>query len=278
MQIYADVTRMPLHLIGSEQGPALGSAMHAAVAAGVHPDIRAAAAAMGSARARRLRARRRARRRLRPAVRALPAAARPLRARRRRRHAPPARPAAAGARPWMSSTPSAARSVTLHGELPRNGLVAWTSGNVSARVPDEDLMVIKPSGVAVRRAHARADGRLRPRRRPRRRLAGSVERRRDARLRLPAARPTSAGSSHTHSAYATAWAIRGEPIPCVHDRDGGRVRRRDPGRAVRADRRRGDRPRDRRDARRAPLACGAHAQPRRLRARRRTARRRSRPR
>ncbi len=47
MQIYADVTRMPLHVIGSEQGPALGSAMHAAVAAGVHPDIRAAAAAMG---------------------------------------------------------------------------------------------------------------------------------------------------------------------------------------------------------------------------------------
>jgi L-ribulokinase len=47
MQVYADVTRMPLHLIGSEQGPALGSAMHAAVAAGVHPDIRAAAAAMG---------------------------------------------------------------------------------------------------------------------------------------------------------------------------------------------------------------------------------------
>jgi L-ribulokinase len=50
MQVYADVTRMPLHLIGSEQGPALGSAMHAAVAAGVHPDIRAAAAAMGQVR------------------------------------------------------------------------------------------------------------------------------------------------------------------------------------------------------------------------------------
>jgi L-ribulokinase len=47
MQIYADVTRMPLHVIGSDQGPALGSAMHAAVAAGVHADIRAAAAAMG---------------------------------------------------------------------------------------------------------------------------------------------------------------------------------------------------------------------------------------
>jgi L-ribulokinase len=47
MQIYADVIRMPLHIGGSDQGPALGSAMHAAVAAGLHPDIRAAAAAMG---------------------------------------------------------------------------------------------------------------------------------------------------------------------------------------------------------------------------------------
>ncbi len=47
MQIYADVTRRRIHLIESEQGPALGSAMHAAVAAGVHPDIRAASAAMG---------------------------------------------------------------------------------------------------------------------------------------------------------------------------------------------------------------------------------------
>jgi L-ribulokinase len=47
MQIYADVTRLPLHLAGSDQAPALGSAMHAAVAAGVHDDIRAAAAAMG---------------------------------------------------------------------------------------------------------------------------------------------------------------------------------------------------------------------------------------
>ena len=35
----------------------------------------------------------------------------------------------------------------LHAELPRNGLVAWTSGNVSARVPGADLMVIKPSGI-----------------------------------------------------------------------------------------------------------------------------------
>ncbi len=50
MQIYADVTRRRIHLIGSGQGPALGSAMHAAVAAGAHADIRAAAAAMGKVR------------------------------------------------------------------------------------------------------------------------------------------------------------------------------------------------------------------------------------
>src|SRR5450631_3168282 len=36
----------------------------------------------------------------------------------------------------------------LHRELTRNALVVWTAGNVSARVPGHDLMVIKPSGVA----------------------------------------------------------------------------------------------------------------------------------
>jgi L-ribulokinase len=50
MQIYSDVTRHPLHLIDSDQGPALGSAMHAAVAAGAYPDIHAASAAMGKVR------------------------------------------------------------------------------------------------------------------------------------------------------------------------------------------------------------------------------------
>ncbi len=48
MQIYADVTGLQLSTIGSRQGPALGSAIHAAVAAGEYPDIRAAAAAMGA--------------------------------------------------------------------------------------------------------------------------------------------------------------------------------------------------------------------------------------
>ncbi len=48
MQIYADVLRRPLSVMKSEQGPALGSAIHAAVAVGAYPDIAAASAAMGS--------------------------------------------------------------------------------------------------------------------------------------------------------------------------------------------------------------------------------------
>ena len=50
MQCYADVIGLPISVIDSDQGPALGSAMHAAVAAGVHPDIYAAARAMGRCR------------------------------------------------------------------------------------------------------------------------------------------------------------------------------------------------------------------------------------
>lgn len=46
-QIYADVTGRTMKLAGSAQSPALGSAMHAAVAAGIYPDIQAAADKMG---------------------------------------------------------------------------------------------------------------------------------------------------------------------------------------------------------------------------------------
>ncbi len=97
MQIYADVLNRPLHVIASEQGPALGAAIHAAVAAGLYPSVHEAGAAMGSqvrdaflpdaANAASVR---------RP-VRALHAPARSLRPRRRRRHARVA--ASAGARP-----------------------------------------------------------------------------------------------------------------------------------------------------------------------------------
>ena len=47
MQVYADVTGLPLSTIRSEQGAAVGAAIHGAVAAGAHPDVHAAAAAMG---------------------------------------------------------------------------------------------------------------------------------------------------------------------------------------------------------------------------------------
>jgi L-ribulokinase len=50
MSIYADVTNRPLGVVGSAQGPALGSAVHAAVAAGCYPDVVTASETMGGTR------------------------------------------------------------------------------------------------------------------------------------------------------------------------------------------------------------------------------------
>src|SRR3954453_5196060 len=102
----------------------------------------------------------------------------------------------------------------LHQELPRNGLVAWTSGNLSARVPGEDLMAIKASGVAYEELTPEAivicdlHGEL---------VEGDLSPSSDAATHGYVYRtmPGVGGVAHTHSAYATAWAIRGEPIPCV---------------------------------------------------------------
>jgi len=47
MQTYSDILRLPISITASAQGPALGSAIHAAVAAGAYPDVPAASAAMG---------------------------------------------------------------------------------------------------------------------------------------------------------------------------------------------------------------------------------------
>ena len=102
----------------------------------------------------------------------------------------------------------------LHGELPRNGLVAWTSGNLSARVPGEDLMVIKASGVPYDELTPDAivvcdlDGDL---------VAGTLSPSSDAATHghIYRAMPDVGGVAHTHSRYATAWAIHGEPIPCA---------------------------------------------------------------
>ena len=102
----------------------------------------------------------------------------------------------------------------LHAELPRYGLVAWTSGNLSARVPGEDLMVIKPSGlpydeltpesmVVCDLFGERVDGDLAPSSDAA--THGFVYR----------ALPEVGGVAHTHSTYATAWSVHGEPIPCA---------------------------------------------------------------
>ncbi len=102
----------------------------------------------------------------------------------------------------------------LHAELPRYGLVAWTSGNVSARVPGTDLIVIKPSGVSyddlTPESMVVCDTDGTP-------VAGPLSPSSDtgAHAYIYRHMPGVGGVVHTHSAYATAWAARGEPIPCV---------------------------------------------------------------
>jgi L-ribulose-5-phosphate 4-epimerase len=111
----------------------------------------------------------------------------------------------------------------LHAELTRYGLVVWTAGNVSARVPGQELMVIKPSGVSYQD--------LTPEQMVVTDLYGvPVEGDATVDLGNPALSPSSdtaahayvyrhmpevGGVVHTHSTYATAWAARGEAIPCV---------------------------------------------------------------
>jgi L-ribulose-5-phosphate 4-epimerase len=102
----------------------------------------------------------------------------------------------------------------LHAQLTKYQLVIWTAGNVSARVPGHDLMVIKPSGVdydaltpddmAVCDLYGNlVDGHLAP--------SSDTA----AHAYVYRHMPEVGGVVHTHSTYATAWAARGEPIPCV---------------------------------------------------------------
>jgi L-ribulose-5-phosphate 4-epimerase len=110
----------------------------------------------------------------------------------------------------------------LHAELPRWGLVVWTAGNVSQRVvvdPQrgpgaEDLLVIKPSGVTYDEltpgsmvvcdlGGALVDGDRAP--------SSDTA----AHAYVYQHMPTVGGVVHTHSTYATAWAARGEEVPCV---------------------------------------------------------------
>ncbi|MFG3224812.1 L-ribulose-5-phosphate 4-epimerase [Kitasatospora sp. NPDC048194] len=102
----------------------------------------------------------------------------------------------------------------LHQELVRYDLVVWTAGNVSARVPGEDLLVIKPSGVPY--------GELSPQNMIVCDLDGNVVEGDHSPSSDTAAHayvyrhlPEVGGVVHTHSTYASAWAARGEAVPCV---------------------------------------------------------------
>jgi len=107
-----------------------------------------------------------------------------------------------------------AEVVDLHDELRTWELVAWTAGNVSARVPGADLMVIKPSGVSYDELDDESmvvtdlAGNL---------VEGNLAPSSDAAAHGYVYRHMLhvGGVVHTHSTYATAWAARREPIPCV---------------------------------------------------------------
>jgi L-ribulose-5-phosphate 4-epimerase len=122
-----------------------------------------------------------------------------------------------------SSTDSAISAVRadvarLHGELVRYGLVVWTGGNVSGRVPGTDYFVIKPSGVAYddltpdNMILCTLDGEVVPGTPGSERSPSSDT---AAHAYVYREMPEVGGVVHTHSTYAVAWAARGEEIPCV---------------------------------------------------------------
>ena len=104
--------------------------------------------------------------------------------------------------------------VQLHLELPRNNLVTWTSGNVSARDPESGLVVIKPSGIRYENLTPESmvvvdlDGKV---------VEGKHKPSSDtlAHVYVYRHRPDVNGVVHTHSTFATAWAAVGRPIPPV---------------------------------------------------------------
>ncbi|MBZ0296369.1 MAG: L-ribulose-5-phosphate 4-epimerase [Anaerolineae bacterium] len=99
-------------------------------------------------------------------------------------------------------------------ELPKNNLVAWTSGNVSARDPESGLVVIKPSGVKFQDLTPEnmvivdLDGKL---------VEGDYKPSSDTASHCYIYRHMESvnGVVHTHSRYATAFATLAREIPCV---------------------------------------------------------------
>ena len=102
----------------------------------------------------------------------------------------------------------------LHAELPKNNLVAWTSGNLSARDPETNLVVIKPSGITFPNLRPEnmvvvdIDGKI---------VEGDFKASSDtaSHCYIYRNRPDVFGVVHTHSRYATAFAVVGREIPCL---------------------------------------------------------------
>lgn len=107
---------------------------------------------------------------------------------------------------------------SLHSELTKYGLVIWTGGNVSGRIPGLDYFVIKPSGVRYEDLAPEnmilcsLDGEVVPGS-----LGSEYSPSSDTAAHAYVYRnmPEIGGIVHTHSTYAVAWAARAEEIPCA---------------------------------------------------------------
>ena len=240
MQIYADILNMPIKLIASSQGPALGSAIHAAVAAGAYADVVQAAASMGGVQERvympnlentqtyaelyaiydelyeqfgangmmhKLRRTRNA-----------------LIERRLEREREQGEALVLGERAGASvgneselspeQRALAALVCSYNIDLRAHGLVTWTAGNVSQRTADGDGFWIKPSGVSYEDLTPESmvlcdlDGNV---------VWGALAPSSDTAAHAYVYRnmPEVGGVVHTHSNYASAWAAAGKAIPCA---------------------------------------------------------------
>lgn len=114
----------------------------------------------------------------------------------------------------------------LHLELPKNHLVAWTSGNISARDRESNLVIVKPSGVRYEALRPEMmlvmdlEGHV---------VEGSMRISSDAisHIYIYRHRQDVGGVVHTHSTFATAFAAAGRPIPplltAICDEFGGEI-------------------------------------------------------
>ncbi len=231
MQVYADVLAMPIRLIRSSQGPALGSAIHAAVAAGAYPSVEIAAAAMGGVQER--------------VYEPIPTnveaynelfdhydrlydqfgTGEVMHSLRRLRN----RQLAANPQTGELDSTNESAPPTLLGQadtalaelvcewniaLRDEGLVRWTGGNVSQRTADGQAFWIKPSGIGyddltpALMVLCDLEGNV---------IQGDLAPSSDtaAHAYVYKNMPEIGGIVHTHSNYASAWAAAGVPIPCA---------------------------------------------------------------